>query len=161
MSLHGYSHSSPSPPTTHIFWHIACVNVFYLGSFFQTESHLVLVLGNLYTLFFTRSICLVWQRLVLWSGLGLKETKQKSPVTLTAFHIGGRTWMAGGKSTMMPFSSINPDYNFEDNVASRSGGSAWSHHSLETEKTTFSERGNAGLWWRMYKYCTSRVINLN
>lgn len=39
-------------------------------------------------------------------------------MTRTAFHIGRRTWKAGGKSAIMPFCSISPDYNFEGNVAS-------------------------------------------
>ena len=78
---------------------------------------------------------------------------------MTASHIGGRMWIAGGQSTIVPFFSIRPHDKYKNNVtpASVTPSDArvdsaglpdlttiWKLQAT-LKKTSFPERRNSGL----------------
>lgn len=161
----GSSQDSPTP-TKHAFWHATCLNFLYSRSFFQTKiTPSISYWESLY-------LYLVWKRQVLWHGLGLKETKWKPPITMTASPNHGRLMMAGGKP---PCTFFHSDHIISVKTTGPPHLSPWSMSGwflrrtdlttpwkLQTIlQTAFSEIGNTGLWLWMYKYSNAHVINLS
>lgn len=103
------------------------------------------------------------------------QNKTKPPMTTIASHTDGRMWMAGEKSTIVPFFLVRPYYKFEDHLASKlitpvnarvnSADLPESCHSLDTtsykkEDNLLREEKHCSLI-RICKYCNSHAINLD